>query len=275
MYTIIGGDGKEYGPVSAEQVRSWVSAGRANLQTKIKDVGSDTWKTIADYPEILGASAATSATPAAGKSLFREVDKLDIISCYERSWNLLKANFWPLVGASVLMTVIGAALSYSPFHSGIVVSQLFGGVLSGGMYYFFLKKVRGQPATFTDLFAGFSKFFGSLVVAALLMSVFFALGLVCLILPGIYLIVSYTFTYLLIVDKGLGFWDAMEASRLVVSRQWWRIFGLILLGMPFLLVGIAALVVGIFVALPLITGALVFAYEDLCNPGKPSPAPQA
>ena len=33
MYTIIGGDGKEYGPVTAEQIRSWIAAGRANLET--------------------------------------------------------------------------------------------------------------------------------------------------------------------------------------------------------------------------------------------------
>jgi uncharacterized membrane protein len=275
MYTIIGGDGKEYGPVSAEQVRSWLSAGRANLQTKIKDVGGDTWKTIAEYPEILNASPAglASPTPAAGKGLFLDVDKLDIISCYERSWNLLKANFWSLVGASFLMTVIGAVIGNKQFHGVLVI--LFGGVLTGGMYYYFLRKVRGQPATIKDLFAGFSKVFASLVVAALVMSIFAALGLICIILPGIYLIVSYSFTYLLIVDRGLGFWEAMETSRKVITRQWWRVLGLLLLAIPFFLAGLAALIVGIFVALPLITGALVYAYEDLCNPGKPTGTPGA
>ena len=273
MYTIIGGDGKEYGPVSAEQVRSWMSGGRANLQTRIKAVGGDAWNTISDYPEILGAAPAPSESAAPAAALFRKVDKLDIISCYERSWDLLKANFWPLVGASVLMTVIGAVIGNKEFHGTLVV--LFGGVLTGGMYYFFLRKIRGLPATFGDLFAGFSKFFISLLLAALLMSIIAALGIICLILPGIYLIVSYSFTYLLVVDKGLGFWDAMETSRKVITHQWWRILGLLLLGIPFFLVGLAALVVGIFVALPLVTGALVYAYEDLCNPAKPGASPGA
>jgi uncharacterized membrane protein len=44
--------------------------------------------------------------------------------------------------------------------------------------------------------------------------------------------------------------------------------GLLLLSIPFILLGIAALGIGIFVAIPLITGAFVYAYEDLCNPGK-------
>jgi hypothetical protein len=64
MYTIIGGDGKEYGPVSADQVRAWVAGARANLKTKVKLVGSDTWITVADIPEI-SAEPGTPGTPAA------------------------------------------------------------------------------------------------------------------------------------------------------------------------------------------------------------------
>ena len=84
--------------------------------------------------------------------------------------------------------------------------------------------------------------------------------------PGIYLAVAYPFTYILAVDKGLGFWEAMETSRRVATAQWWRVFGLILLGIPFVLLGLAALGVGLFVALPLVTGAFAYAYEDLFNP---------
>ena len=35
MYKIRGGDGKEYGPVSADTLKQWVSEGRANAQTLI------------------------------------------------------------------------------------------------------------------------------------------------------------------------------------------------------------------------------------------------
>ena len=34
MFTIIGGDGKEYGPVNTEQLRAWIAAGRANCSAK-------------------------------------------------------------------------------------------------------------------------------------------------------------------------------------------------------------------------------------------------
>lgn len=51
MFTIIGGDGREYGPVTAEQVRTWIKAGRANLATKARAAGADEWLTLGDFPE--------------------------------------------------------------------------------------------------------------------------------------------------------------------------------------------------------------------------------
>lgn len=51
MFTIIGGDGKEYGPATADQIRAWIAAGRANLDTKARAVGSDEWRRIGDYAE--------------------------------------------------------------------------------------------------------------------------------------------------------------------------------------------------------------------------------
>ena len=54
----------------------------------------------------------------------------------------------------------------------------------------------------------------------------------------------------------------------MVTRQWWRVFGLTLLAIPFLILGAVAFGVGIFVAIPLVLGAVTYAYEDLCNPAK-------
>jgi uncharacterized RDD family membrane protein YckC len=51
MFTIIGGDGKEYGPATAAQVRGWLAAGRANLDTKAKAIGSEEWRPLGEFPE--------------------------------------------------------------------------------------------------------------------------------------------------------------------------------------------------------------------------------
>jgi hypothetical protein len=51
MYRIIGADGNEYGPITAEQVRQWFGEGRLNAQSKIQVDGSGVWKQLRDMPE--------------------------------------------------------------------------------------------------------------------------------------------------------------------------------------------------------------------------------
>jgi TM2 domain-containing membrane protein YozV len=51
MYKIIGADGREYGPVTVEQVHDWIREGRANAQTKVQPEGSTEWKALSEIPE--------------------------------------------------------------------------------------------------------------------------------------------------------------------------------------------------------------------------------
>ena len=263
MYTIIGGDGKEYGPVTAEQVRAWIAAGRANLETKVKAEGTDAWRQVADFPDLAPppAQAAPVSVALPGRAA-----TLDVLACYERSWNLLKSDFWPLVGVSFVIILLLGVLGYGQHRGVFFTTPLFGGVLTGGWYYYFILKIRGQPATLGDAFAGFTRAFLNLVVISILVSLIVTVGLFLLVLPGIYFAVAYAFAYMLATDKRLPMWDSMETSRRTVTRQWWRVFGLLLLGIPFALLGFAALGIGIFVAGPLIVGAGAYAYEDLFNP---------
>ena len=52
------------------------------------------------------------------------------------------------------------------------------------------------------------------------------LGLVLLILPGIYLAMAYVMTMPLIGDRNLSAWQAMETSRKAVTKRWFQFFGL-------------------------------------------------
>jgi hypothetical protein len=61
MYKIVGGDGKEYGPVSMDVVQKWIKEGRANAQTRIQGQAQE-WKPLAEYPE-LAALLPNRATP--------------------------------------------------------------------------------------------------------------------------------------------------------------------------------------------------------------------
>ncbi len=60
-YTIIGGDGKEYGPVSGEDLRKWIADGRANARTQVRGEGATEWKSLPEFPEL--AAVLKGAVP--------------------------------------------------------------------------------------------------------------------------------------------------------------------------------------------------------------------
>jgi len=67
MYKIIGADQKEYGPVTAEQIREWLASGRANANTQVQVEGSSDWVPLGTIPE-LAPTPLTSPVPAAQTS---------------------------------------------------------------------------------------------------------------------------------------------------------------------------------------------------------------
>jgi hypothetical protein len=79
-YKLIGADLLEYGPVSAEQIRQWISDGRVNAETKLQPEGTTEWKPLAEVPEFAEAPPTTAppTCPNCGE-LFE--DRLD--SCWK------------------------------------------------------------------------------------------------------------------------------------------------------------------------------------------------
>ena len=69
MYKVIGGDQKEYGSLSADQVKGWVSEKRLNGQSRIQVEGAAGWQTLSELPEFAEALSAPpkplEATPPA------------------------------------------------------------------------------------------------------------------------------------------------------------------------------------------------------------------
>jgi TM2 domain-containing membrane protein YozV len=63
MYKIIGGDGQQYGPATAAQIREWIAAGRANAQTLAQLEGAVEWKPVGSYPDFADLAIAGSAPP--------------------------------------------------------------------------------------------------------------------------------------------------------------------------------------------------------------------
>jgi hypothetical protein len=325
MFTIIGGDGKEYGPATADQIRSWIAAGRANLDTKAKAVGSEEWRRLGDYaefsspPPLPSAAPAISVPPSAPERVTGPVDArtfaaelsaraapLDVFGCLGRSFELWKSHFLPLVGVTLLIVVLQVVAGLIPIL-GFFAGLLLNGVFYGGLYYYYLGLMRGQPRTAGDAFAGFTKALGPLMLANVLITfltlglglIFFGpwlftlfreviaaqnaggvppvptgaslLGFAVGMLAMLFVSVCWVFTFPLIIDRGLGPWTAMSVSMRVVTKQWFRVFFVMLLAGILAMLGMIALLIGMLLTLPLLFGAILYAYEDLCNPPTATP----
>jgi GYF domain 2 len=109
MYTIIGGDGKQYGPISESDIRKWIAEGRLNAQSLAKAESDAEFRTLAAFPELadmFGLPAPTSgiAPPlgvdnGAQEEAARKVKVPAIgliiaasISLLEAVWSLLTIN---------------------------------------------------------------------------------------------------------------------------------------------------------------------------------------
>ena len=198
---------------------------------------------------------------------------LNIRDCLRRGWELVKSDFWPIVGVTALvLALLWAASSSEPIYSihrgGLhattsLLSILLGGPLMGGLYLFFLKKIRGEPARVETAFAGFSSCFVQLFLASFVSELLLALGFICLVLPFIYLLVAWLFTLPLVIDKRLEFWPAMRLSRKTISKHWWKFLGFGIVLVLFNLAGVLLFCVGVFLTFPISLAALMYAYEDI------------
>jgi len=54
MYKIIGADGRQYGPVSAAQIKQWIAEGRVESRTPVFTDGAENWTFAGLLPEFAG-----------------------------------------------------------------------------------------------------------------------------------------------------------------------------------------------------------------------------
>ncbi|HEY8027378.1 MAG TPA: hypothetical protein VIF60_22735 [Burkholderiaceae bacterium] len=138
--------------------------------------------------------------------------------------------------------------------------------LAAGLFMLGLKLVVSAPVELTEVFEYFGKVL-TLVGTTLLMYLLIGIGLCLLVLPGIYLMVAYSLAIPLVVEKDLGPWEALEASRKAITHHWFGFLGLYISMFFIVLFSMLPLLVGLLWTIPLsilLKGVLyrtVFGYE--------------
>lgn len=125
-YRMLGVDGRQYGPAPAEQVRRWITEGRANGQTLMNREGANDWvplTTIAEFVSAVPPPSVTAQlstpTTAAGTNSFAVagmisgiVSMLSFCCCCCGLWGVF------ILGAGLALDILGIILA------SIALSQL-------------------------------------------------------------------------------------------------------------------------------------------------------
>jgi uncharacterized membrane protein len=170
-YIIIGGDGKEYGPVTTNDVRQWLAESRLNAQSLVKAESDAEFRPLEKFPEFADAFAAHTPgiiAPLKSSADFRERDyELDLVGCITSGWELVKNNINRLFVATMFYMLIEMAiggLSNIRLVGTIfsIANFVIAGPLMGGLFYLFIRVNRKELAQVGDMFAGFRRSFGQL-----------------------------------------------------------------------------------------------------------------
>jgi hypothetical protein len=167
-YIVIGGDQKEYGPITADDVRKWIAEMRLNAQSLMKAESDAEFRPLSTFPEfadVFGthAPAPDAPPPFATSANFQERDyELDIGGCISRAWSLTTGHFGQLfvpvlfyLLIQIVFGVFGKIPLIGPLFS---IANLFvGGPLMAGVLYIFILALRGQPAELGVMFEGFRR----------------------------------------------------------------------------------------------------------------------
>lgn len=102
----------------------------------------------------------------------------------------------------------------------------------------------------SSVFSHFGKII-PLTILGILMSIMIMLGFILLVIPGIYLSVAYLMAIALMIDKDLGAWEAMEASRKAISKHWFKVFFLYFLIVLLFMVASIPVLIGLIWVVPL------------------------
>ncbi len=156
-----------------------------------------------------------------------------------QGWDAFTDNPVGFLGFTLALTFASQAVPLLAPVVGQLLSMAIQVVMFAGLAIVTWKQAQGGGTVFADFFPDW-RTTAQLVWCTIVGLLLIVIGLAFLVLPGIYLLVAYTFSYLLIVDRRIGVWQALEGSRRVVNKHWWGVLGLTLVML--LLIGIGGMI---------------------------------
>ena len=132
-YKVIGSDLKQYGPVSAEDLRKWIAEGRLNAQTRVQIEGTDEWKLLTEVPELEEAlrnrvpplPTTASAVPTKTSGLAVTSLVLGVLGLFTCGITALVGLILGIIAMIKVSNSRGALRGGGTALAGIIVSGIF------------------------------------------------------------------------------------------------------------------------------------------------------
>ena len=219
-------------------------------------------------------------------------DPIGVGDCVKRGFEITKRHFGTifLVGLTYLVVTIVAGLVFTAMDSafGFTPSQVnfqsdeqnffsqinwtstgpIDGILSNVLSIFLslglvrigLNLVSGHDVSVAMLFGGGRKLLPA-IGASILFGLMVGVGILLLIVPGIYLMLRYGQFMNAMVDRDLGVLDSLQYSSSITTNNRLNLFLLALLSIAIFIAGALALIVGLIFAYPVIWMSWMVAFR--------------
>lgn len=183
-------------------------------------------------------------------------------------WNTLKQNVWFFV----LILIIAGLVTQIPSMLGgkegtatglfSLIAWVLQMLINLGLNKIALMLHDGTKPTWKELFMQYPlllKYLG----AAIIYGVAVAIGLVLLVVPGIYLGIKYAFFGFVMVDKKTSIMDSFKTSAKLTEGVKWELLGFGIVMCVLNILGAIAILIGLFVTIPITLMASVYVYRKL------------
>jgi uncharacterized membrane protein len=186
-------------------------------------------------------------------------DMVDIGSLAKRSWALFTEKPLEHIVAALIVMVLGTVTL------GILL-----GPLAVGHIRMVDKQTRGEAPRIEDVFSGFSSF-GAALLAGIIFAVAVTVGMLLLVVPGLFVIAAWSYAFWFIALKGSSATDSLgEAWNLLKTQAGSVIVVLVLLAVVNAVAG--SIVFATLLSAPLSVIFCTLAFQDMTS-SSASPVP--
>ena len=215
----------------------------------------------------------------------REKGSLSVESWFSRGWRVYKERPKPLMGASVIFSVVGLGTAVIGLSNWGMIIQVLSNlivmpVLAIGWAFLFLRAVRGEEIKASEIFSAFSCF-GRAWTTQMLFTLIILGGFLLLVVPGVIFSLMFGMCVYAVMDKEMSAVESVNYSKKITKGYRGLIFVLYvaigfltLLGMPFayglqkldsnlMLIGLIPYLINVVFVLPWVAATGAAAYDSL------------